>query len=81
MNTQITSPVLVSVSLILSAAVVSTLSMQYVSARITEETTCTNHGGHESDGSCNGNTDSNKKEEECSAKNPAGHEPGGHNPC
>jgi hypothetical protein len=67
----------VSVSLLLAAAIVSTLPMQSISAKITES--CTNRGGHESEGSCNGNTDKNGKE--CSAKNPAGKEPGGHNPC
>ncbi|HZD34491.1 MAG TPA: hypothetical protein VE130_04745 [Nitrososphaeraceae archaeon] len=67
----------VAVSLLLAAAIVSTLPLQSVSAKITES--CTNRGGHESEGSCNGNTDKNGKE--CSAKNPAGKEPGGHNPC
>ncbi len=76
MNKHIMMMAMVSVTL-LAAAVVSTLSMQHVSAKISES--CTNRGGHESDGPCNGNTEKNGKE--CSAKNPAGHEPGGHNPC
>ena len=62
---------------LLTAAIVSILPLQHASAKISES--CTNRGGHESDGSCNGNTDSNGKT--CSAKNPAGKEPGGHNPC
>jgi uncharacterized low-complexity protein len=62
---------------LLTAAIVATLPLQHASAKISES--CTNRGGHESEGSCNGNTDSNGKE--CSAKNPAGKEPGGHNPC
>jgi hypothetical protein len=54
-----------------AAAIVSTLPLQHASAKIS--------GEHESEGSCNGNTERNGKE--CSAKNPAGKEPGGHNPC
>ena len=62
---------------LLAATIVSTLSLQHASAKITES--CTNRGGHSSEGSCTGNTEKNGKE--CSAKNPAGKEPGGHNPC
>ena len=62
---------------LLTAAIVSTLPLQNASAKVTES--CTNRGGHQSEGSCNGNTEKNGKE--CSAKNPAGKEPGGHNPC
>lgn len=76
MNNHIVMIALVSVTLI-TAAIASTLPLQHASAKITES--CTNRGGHESDGSCNGNTEKNGKE--CSAKNPAGKEPGGHNPC
>lgn len=76
MNNHIVMIVLVSVTLI-TAAIASTLPLQHASAKITES--CTNRGGHESEGSCNGNTEKNGKE--CSAKNPAGKEPGGHNPC
>ena len=67
---------LVTVSLLVAAAIVSTLPVQSVSAKITES--CTNRGGHESDGDCKGNPNNGK---ECSAKNPAGNKPGGHNPC
>jgi hypothetical protein len=51
------------------------------SAKITDTTSCTNNGGHQSTGSCSGNTDSNKKTESCVATNPSGHAPGGQNPC
>jgi hypothetical protein len=61
--------------------VLAPLLITNASARITETTSCTNHGGHVSDGACNGNTDSNKKTESCVAKNPAGHAPPGQNPC
>jgi hypothetical protein len=66
---------LVSVTLV-AAAIVFTLPVQDVSAKISES--CTNRGGHESDGGCKGNENNGKT---CSAKNPAGKEPGGHNPC
>ncbi len=51
------------------------------SARITPQETCTNHGGHVSDGPCNGNTGSNKKTEDCTNVNPAGKAPPGQQPC
>jgi hypothetical protein len=57
--------------------VLAPLLITTASAKITES--CTNRGGHVSAGPCNGNTDSNGKT--CAARNPAGHEPGGHNPC
>lgn len=65
---------------LLTAVVVSTIAAQHVSARITEERSCEGPGK-----SCNsqGNAqESNPNvEEKCEAKNPAGHLPGGHNPC
>jgi uncharacterized low-complexity protein len=75
MNKNLVVMALVSATL-LAAAIVSTLPLQHASAKITES--CTNRGGHESEGSCTGNPNNGKK---CSAKNAAGKEPGGHNPC
>jgi hypothetical protein len=57
--------------------VMAPLLITSASAKITES--CTNRGGHVSDGPCNGNTDNNGKT--CAAKNPAGHAPPGKNPC
>jgi hypothetical protein len=79
MNKQLVLMALVSATLI-TAAIVSALPLQNASAKITEERTCEGPGN-----SCNsqGNAqESNPNvEEKCSAKNPAGKEPGGHNPC
>jgi uncharacterized low-complexity protein len=75
MNKNLVVMALVSATL-LAAVIVSTLPLQHASAKISES--CTNRGGHESEGSCNGNPNNGKT---CSAKNPAGKEPGGHNPC
>jgi hypothetical protein len=63
------------------ALVMAPLLITTASAKITKTTSCTNRGGHVSDGACNGNTNSNGKKESCVAKNPAGHAPPGQNPC
>ena len=65
---------------LLTAAIVSTFPLQHTSAKITETTTCKGPGKScDSQGSAQ--EKNNNIEEECSATNPAGKEPGGHNPC
>ncbi len=79
MNKNLVMMALVSATL-LAGTIVATLPMQHASAKISEERTCDGPGKScDSQGSAQ---ESNPNvEEECSAKNPAGHEPGGHNPC
>ena len=71
--------VLVSATL-LTAAIASTLPLQYASAKINEVTSCDGPGK-----SCDSQGDAQESnpnvEESCTAKNPSGKEPGGHNPC
>ncbi len=74
LQTKVVGIIPVSTALML---VLAPLLITSASAKISES--CTNRGGQSSDGPCNGNTDSNGKT--CAAKNPAGKEPGGHNPC
>ena len=64
-----------SVAIVLGVAIAPML-LGSADARITEQRTCTNGGGHPKP--C-GTPPANV--ETCTATNPAGHRPGGHNPC
>ena len=68
-----------SVAVVLGAAIAPML-LGSADARITEtETrTCTNGGGHPKP--CD-TPPANEEIRTCTATNPAGHRPGGHNPC
>jgi hypothetical protein len=67
--------IIASVAVVLGVAIAPTV-IGSADARINEERTCTNGGGHEKEcGSPPANI------ETCTATNPAGKPPGGHNPC
>jgi hypothetical protein len=79
MNKNLVVMALVSATL-LAAAIVSALPPQHASAKITETTTCEGPG-KSCDSRGSAQEKNNNIEEKCSATNPAGKEPGGHNPC
>ena len=79
MNKKFVMMALVSATL-LTAAIASTLPLQYASAKITEERSC-DGPGKSCDSQGNAQESNPNVEEKCTAKNPAGHAPGGHNPC
>jgi hypothetical protein len=67
--------IIATVAVVLGVAIAPTV-IGSADAKITETTTCTNGGGH--DKPCGSPP---AKVEKCTATNPAGNQPGGHNPC